>query len=330
MKFLRFLKCESPYILLYGVVFFATLLILFTDPDVNWHTDTLLYTVFIVLIVLACFLVIRYRIEKRNMRLFTIGDSNGLSMEAAHYQTMLQQMEKKYLRQLNEVRQNQQNYYDFIMSWFHEIKTPISVLRLMQQTRIDQSSLADEVEKIEHYVDLALYYAKSDSFNQDYDIRSYLLAPIIKEQIKAHSKTFISKKIKVKFDDCAFAVQTDKKWLSFILSQLLSNALKYTPENGTISIHCTEEKSELWLFVKDNGIGIPAEDIPRVFNRGFTGENGRQYARSTGMGLYLAQELAKKLGHTISCSAKKGHYTEMTIHFPHHNDPYRELLKSEH
>ncbi len=328
MNFRRFLKYERPYLLIYAALFLTTIAVFWADPGISLHRQTLMYALILVTFLLVCFLVYRYMTTMHAVRNRDGEDTEPLSLEAVAYRDAIDEMQVAHIRALNEVQAKQMEYYDFIVSWFHEIKTPISVLRLMQQTEIDPRGLEKEVARIEHYVDQALYYAKLDSFNQDYEIINCDLEQLAKEAVKTHAATFISRKVRIQLDLPPTIVQSDPKWLSFIVNQLLSNALKYTGDNGEISIASRVTQDEKQLIVRDNGIGIEAKDVPRVFNRGFTGSNGRAHAKSTGMGLYLAQELSRKLGHYLTCESVVGEYTSFTIHFPKHHDPYWDTVRS--
>jgi Signal transduction histidine kinase len=327
MSFWRFLKYERPYYIWYGAAFLLTVAVFATDPQSSWHWPTFFYALVLVLIWLAAFAAYRYTRNLQAIRRLQSEDTEPLSLEAEAYRDTLEESGIAHIRSLNEVHARQKEYYDFIISWFHEIKTPISVLRLMQQTEIDPQSLNEELSRIEHYVDQALYYAKLDSFNQDYEIVNCDLEPLVKDIIKAHSKAFISKRIRVQLELPPTIVQSDSKWLLFIINQITTNSLQYTGEHGEISVKAMSTPDEKLLILRDNGIGIDAKDLPRIFNRGFTGMNGRTHAKSTGMGLYLAQELSKKLGHYITCESAPGEGTEFTIHFPKHHDPYLDTLQ---
>ncbi|NQD69044.1 sensor histidine kinase, partial [Bacillus haikouensis] len=198
----------------------------------------------------------------------------------------------------------------------------------LQQTDMDAASLGEEITKIENYVDQALYYAKLDSFNQDYEIQVCDIIQISKNIVKSHSKTFFSKKISIHFQAETLTVQSDAKWLHFIVNQIITNSLKYTESLGQITISASDSQQEKQLIIQDNGIGISQKDLPRIFNRGFTGETGRIHAKSTGMGLYLAQQLSNKLGHYITCKSAAGSYTRFIIHFPQDSDPYLLMQKT--
>ncbi|KGE20151.1 sensor histidine kinase [Paenibacillus wynnii] len=329
MRFWRFIKYERSYLFLYALGFLLTISVFATDPHISWSWQTFFYSLILNLFCLAAFLLYRYLKNVQAIRCMYDVDTEPLSLEAEAYREAIEQLEIKHIRALNDVQDKQKEYYDFIVSWFHEIKTPIAILRLMQQTETDPKSLDEEVSRIEHYVDQALYYAKLDSFNQDYEIVNCNLELMAKEAVKSHSKTFISKKIGIHLDVEPTIVQSDSKWLSFIINQLVTNSLKYTNNHGQISISTHVTQQEKQLILRDNGIGIDLKDLPRIFNRGFTGTNGRVFKKSTGMGLYLAQELSKKLGHYISCesAAGMGSFTEFIIHFPKNHDPHLNMLQ---
>jgi signal transduction histidine kinase len=328
MTFLHFLTYERPYIYLYLVGFLISGTVFFTDNNGGWAWGTFYYAFALSSIVLLGFLLYRYQQTVRVIRQMKSEDYDSLSLEGEFAKAHIDELKRAHIREMNQIQERKNEHYDFIVSWFHEIKTPIAVLRLLQQTDMDADSLREEISKIENYVDQALYYAKLDSFNQDYDIRNCDIIQISKEIVKSHSKTFFSKKIRIEIKADSLEVQSDPKWLRFIVNQLVTNSLKYTEHGGEIIISSFDSPKEKQLLILDNGIGISQKDLPRVFNRGFTGETGRTFTKSTGMGLYLAQQLSNKLGHFISCTSEVGKFTQFIIHFPLDSDPYLILKKT--
>lgn len=322
MTFFRFLRYEKSYICVYLIGFMLMATVFFLDVNINFTWGTFLYAFALCTIVLIGFLVFRYQQNVRAIHNIDHEAFDRLSLEAEQMQQLMDEMRKEHIREMNAVQEKQKEHYDFIVSWFHEIKTPIAVLHLIQQTDIDANSLREEIEKIENYVDQALYYAKLDSFNQDYSIGSCDMIGIVKDTVRDHSKTFISKKVRILLPSESMSVQSDSKWLKFIVNQLLTNSLKYTDNSGEILIGTNETPQEKQPIIRDNGIGITPQELPRIFNRGFTGETGRTYSKSTGMGLYLAQQLSNKLGHYITCTSEVSSYTEYIIHFPKDDDPF--------
>ncbi|WP_168123814.1 sensor histidine kinase [Paenibacillus sp. HB172176] len=329
MRLWRFFRYERPYLVVCAAVFLLTVLIFATDPEARFRWQNFFYALALVVLLLAGFFLYRYASQSNAIRGMKDGHAPPQSLEAEACRDALEEQEISHIRALNTVQAKQKEHYDFIMSWFHEIKTPIAVLRLMQQTEIDAKSLEEELSRIEYFVDQALYYAKLDDFNQDYEITRCELEQTVKQTVKLHAKTFISKKIKLHLQLQPMNIQSDSKWLLFIVNQIITNALKYTPAqgDGEIIIKTAETAADKQLIIEDNGIGIEPKDLPRIFNRGFTGSNGRIHTKSTGMGLYLAQELSRKLGHYITCESAPGGPTVFTIHFPRNHDLHLSVLQ---
>ena len=190
---------------------------------------------------------------------------------------------------------------DYYTLWAHQIKTPIAAMRLILQGEEKEESreLLSELFKIEQYVEMVLCYLRLDSDNSDFVIKEQALDPIIRQAIRRYAPQFIRKKLTVEYEGTDARVITDEKWLLFVLEQVLSNAIKYT-NKGKIRVYMMDKI----LVVEDTGIGIKEEDIPRIFEKGFTGYNGRSYKKATGIGLYLSKRICKKLSHKISVESK--------------------------
>ncbi len=206
---------------------------------------------------------------------------NGLLQE--HQQTMQQAIN------------NQQDQKDYIDSWVHEIKVPLAAITLLVQSVEDDIPekkyylLENELGKIDEYVEQVLYYARLDSFSRDYLLQEYSLKEIVQSVVRTQANYFIQKRLQFSIEGEDEAVLTDRKWVIFIFRQLLSNAVKYTPEGGTITVLISKNKQGIYLSLKDSGIGIPMQDQRRIFDKGFTGENGRKSEQhSTGLRLYFA------------------------------------------
>lgn len=229
---------------------------------------------------------------------------------------------QNYTNELQTLYDEKREHQEFIISWIHEVKIPIAASRLLIENSDDMSTelladkFEDELNKIDNYIEQALYYSRIDSFSKDYFITEVHVNQIIKNSVKKYAKLFISKGIHFYMEAKEQFVQSDSKWLGFVIDQIIANSLKYTDENGKIAIQFDEDSKEKRLIIEDNGIGIKPEDINRVFERGFTGSIGRSYAKSTGIGLYLAKQLAKKLGHDITIESEEHKFTKVIIHFP--------------
>ncbi|WP_225046979.1 sensor histidine kinase [Lacticaseibacillus kribbianus] len=211
----------------------------------------------------------------------------------------------------------------FIDSWVHEIKVPLAASTLLLDSLDGQApekpldDMALQLDAIDHYVEQVLYYSRLDSFSKDYLLQEYALRPVLDAAVVAQRNSFIARRIGFSATGDATVV-TDAKWLGFILAQLLSNALKYTAPGGSLTAAIESGRDEVTLSLTDSGIGIPEDELHRVFEKGFTGTNGRNAnQKSTGLGLYLAQRLGHKLGHRLTIASTPGQGTTVTIHFPH-------------
>lgn len=213
----------------------------------------------------------------------------------------------------------QQEYREFIEAWVHEIKTPIASSKLMLENNHSEFSreLNIELNKIEDYIEQALYYARSSSANKDYLVKEFNLKECVSNVIKRNAKLFINKRIMLELSDFDQAVYSDEKWIEFIINQILANSINYCNKvESKISIFTSVHEHNLILHIVDNGVGIDKKDIGRVFEKGFTGENGRLYRKSTGIGLYLCKTLADKLHIGITITSKKDIGTEVKLIFP--------------
>ena len=210
---------------------------------------------------------------------------------------------------------------EYMTLWTHQIKTPITAMQLLLQepdeTMISdrkRRELLDQLFEIEQYVDMALQYTRLDTITSDFLFQEYRLFDLVKQAVKYFARTFISKKLSLDMKETDTVVVTDGKWLLFVIKQLLSNALKYT-DRGVISVYMHPDHTQT-LVIKDTGIGIAAEDPPRIYERGFTGENGRLQKKSTGIGLYLSKTILGRLGHRIVIISETGRGTRVELRSP--------------
>lgn len=229
----------------------------------------------------------------------------------ADYQNLIRAMFSDKAALLSESSSSYSLMVDYYSMWAHQIKTPIAAMRLLLQCEDtpENKELMDELFKIEQYVEMVLCYLRLDSVSSDYVIREYDLDNIIRQAVRKYAPRFIRKKIKLEYDNVNCKVLSDEKWLLFVIEQVLSNSLKYT-DYGTIQI-CLEAPKILCL--RDTGIGIAPEDLPRIFEKGFTGYNGRADKKSTGIGLYLCRRIADRLGHRIIVTSEVGKGTLVRI-----------------
>ena len=231
----------------------------------------------------------------------------------ADYQALLQAVCAHRAELAAENDNRYRDLTDYFTLWAHQVKTPIAAMQLLLQS--DESThsreLSAELFKIEQYVEMVLSYLRLGSDNTDYLFRRCALDEIVRGCVRKYARLFILRKISLDFQPTQMTVLTDEKWLSFVIEQLLSNALKYTPEGGRIRIL----KDGCCLVIADNGIGIRSEDLPRVFEKGFTGFNGREDKKSTGIGLYLCRQIMNQLNHGLTITSRPGAGTRVYLQF---------------
>lgn len=217
-----------------------------------------------------------------------------------------------------EYERDNRQYREYVELWVHEIKTPIACAKLIIENdkNITTLHIDDELRKIDGFVEQALFYARSTSLEKDFKVEKTTLKELVTSAIKTYSKSIIQIGGGVKLDSLDYEVYTDKKWISFIIGQVIHNATKYEKGNLLIRFYASTYENGVYLVIADNGIGIQEEDISRVFDKGFTGENGRRYNKSTGIGLYLCNKLCEKMNMKITLSSIVNQGTEVKIYFP--------------
>ena len=220
------------------------------------------------------------------------------------YQALCQALASERAALALEDRNRLQDMTDYYTLWAHQIKTPIAAMRLLLQEE-PRPELEGELLKIEQYVEMVLGYLRLGSDTTDYVLRDCGLDALVRQAVRKYARLFILKKISLDFQETGKTVLTDEKWLAFVVEQLLSNAIKYTPEGGCVRVYGDGET----LVIADSGIGIRPEDLPRVFEKGFTGFNGREDKKSTGIGLYLCRQVMDRLNHGVSIASRPGQGT---------------------
>ena len=233
---------------------------------------------------------------------------------------ILGQVDKSMHEQVNKYKYLQEDYKEFIELWIHEVKLPLTTSKMIIENNKNKvtRSIEEELDSIENYVEQALFYARSSAVEKDY-IRKCNLKDIVNESIKKNKTSLIEEKVDINIHDLDNVVSTDSKWIVFILGQIIQNSVKYRNKKSLLNIEVYSEpkKDNTVLYIKDNGIGIKKEEISRVFDKGFTGTNGRLAGKkSTGIGLYLCRNLCEKLGVSINVKSTDGEGTVVSLVFP--------------
>ncbi|MCM1135029.1 MAG: sensor histidine kinase [Clostridium sp.] len=274
------------------------------------NPDTIFFILFIWLTILAAGSTILFYRRKREMdallhmteelsKRYLTAELMKLPQRADDrvFYRILKLAEKSMLEEIETFKQERTEYKEYIEQWIHEVKTPITAMRLLCENNSSPftKELLTQLEKVNSYTEQALYYARSEHAETDYSIREIRLSDVIHLAIADNKYLLRQNNVSVNVEETELTVYSDDKWLRFILNQLIVNAVKYRTANPSLQFHAEQKDCRVLLSVADNGIGIPAEDLPRIFEKGFTGRNGRTVQGSTGLGLYLCKRLCGKL-----------------------------------
>ena len=272
----------------------------------------------------AVFCVLDHLRVRKKCRLLTLPQNADAALpaelppaetpEEARYQALLEQMRRQFAAERAAAQARYGQMIDYYTVWAHQIKTPIAAMRLTLQCE-DQPlarSISSELLRIEQYVQMAMTYLRLDSDETDYAFRTQPLDPIIRQAVRRFSGEFILRKLRLDYEPVDRTVVTDEKWLTFVLEQLLSNALKYT-RSGSIRIFLRDEHT---LCIADTGIGIAPDDLPRIFEKGFTGATGRAEQSASGLGLYLCRRICAALSIAIRAESTLGAGTAVLLTLP--------------
>ena len=264
---------------------------------------------------------------KRLLQLLDQLDEKTLLMEIAERPGFLDAKIVSYILKQNnkyqndkiaEMQKQSRDYRDFLDTWVHEIKTPITSARLIIENEKNPTTLKieDELRKIDNFVELVLYYARSSDVEKDFKVENTTLKALVSTALKTYSKPIIQAGGRIHMEGMDIPVCADSKSCSFIIGQVISNAIKYRQEEFRLEFRSQVQKNRIALLIHDNGIGISRADLSRVFDKGFTGENGRRFPKSTGIGLYLCKKLCDRMNIAISISSEKRQGTTVALYFP--------------
>lgn len=232
---------------------------------------------------------------------------------------ILRDSNKAMIEKVNEYRRIQEEYKEYIELWIHEVKLPIATSRMIiENNRNDVTKrIEEEIAEIEAYTEQALYYARSSHVNKDYYVTECDLKDIVNEAVKKNKQSLIRQRMRIVIEDIDHKVYSDPKWCQFILGQIIDNSIKYRKEKDSeICFEAEERKDRVILYIRDNGIGIKKGEAGRVFDKGFTGTNGRKGKKSTGIGLYLCKKLCDKLGIGIEMESEENVGCTVKLIFP--------------
>lgn len=239
--------------------------------------------------------------------------------EGALYNEVLHDMGKAMSEKINHYKRDSQEYKEYIELWIHEVKIPIAAAQMIIENHKNEitKEIETQIRKIERYTEQVLYYARSNEVEKDYYIKNLTLEELVNEALVDSRKELILLDTSINLHDLQTEVKSDGKWIVFILGQLIGNSIKYVGDRPLcLEIYGEEEREKVKLHVKDNGIGVKETELQKVFDKGFTGSNGRNGKKSTGIGLYLCKKLCNRLGHGIELRSKEKEGCEVILTFP--------------
>ena len=329
MKLNRYLKDKLYFIILF-ITFLSLIILLLLGFKVSLELIIVIISLLVIFAILV--LIIEYlkkrsfynefvnivdKLDKKYLVIEMLNPSNFQEGEILYNE--LYEINKSMLENIKNYEISMNDFKDYIEMWIHEVKIPLSSLVLMIHNNKNNisSKMVDQVNRLDNYVDQVLFYVRAENAEKDYLIKKTELNKVINKIALKNKDYILENNICFSVLDCEKKVLTDSKWLEFIIDQIINNSIKYKRDiaSSFIKIYTEENNEEIRLIIYDNGIGIDAKDLPRVFDKTYTGTNGRLKSKSTGMGLYIAKNLCEKLGHKIAIESKVNEYTKVIITF---------------
>lgn len=329
MKLSRYLKDKLYFIILF-ITFLSLIILLLVGFKVSLELIIVIISLLVIFAILV--LIIEYlkkrnfynefinivdKLDKKYLVIEMLNPPNFQEGEILYNE--LYEINKSMLENIKNYEISMNDFKDYIEMWIHEVKIPLSSLVLMIHNNKNNisSKMVDQVKRLDNYVEQVLFYVRAENAEKDYLIKKTELNKVINKIALKNKDYILENNICFSVLDCEKKVLTDSKWLEFIIDQIINNSIKYKRDiaSSFIKIYTEENNEEIRLIIYDNGIGIDAKDLPRVFDKTYTGTNGRLKSKSTGMGLYIAKNLCEKLGHKIAIESKVNEYTKVIITF---------------
>lgn len=339
MSFSNYLK-DKLYTIVLSLIAFGILLLIFFAFKVD--SGVIIASSFVLVILFVCLFLIDY-LRKKKFYTDLLSNIEALDKSYLVLETLvkpefydgkllyqaLYEINKSMSENVNSIKEQWDDFKNYIEMWIHEVKIPLATLILISNNHKDKfdKKVRTQLKRLEDYVDQVLYYARCENAEKDYLIKETDLSKVVKNVGLKNMDALLENKIDYNVDNTNVKVLTDSKWLEFILEQIVNNSIKYKRniDNSYIKIFVRDEKNKTTLIIEDNGLGIKESDLKQVFDKTFTGENGRIKGKSTGMGLFIAKNMCEKLGHKIKIESALNEYTRVYISFA--KDKYYEVLK---
>ena len=322
MSLWKYLKERKLYFILVIFILLIVDITLFLDPNLSESIDTLIYINMLSILTTIIFIIMGYSRYKRELNQFIHNIKENSNMEDNYIDKEIKSIIEEKKEEVDSLRNELEEINDYMTNWIHEVKIPISVLQMIGKriNEVDSSreiskQINSQVSRIDKLVEQAMYSSRAGNYNSDFLINEVDLGQVVKEVIKKNKYPFIYNKIDLQVSEINKTILTDKKWITHIIELILDNAIKYSDVGGKIEVYLKENKKGCELHIKDYGMGIVPQDIDRVFDKGFTGENGRKRTKSTGMGLYISKKILNKLSHDINVISTSGEFCDVYITF---------------
>lgn len=335
MKIIDYLKSNKVYILLYILFILLFNINVYIDPGIDMGKDSLIYLNLIFALALVLFII--YDFFKKKKEFDTILDTVKVIDSVDVNEEFKDGIEKELIRQIKEehiywmnkmekIEDELKDANDYMTDWIHQVKIPISILEIMSK-RVDDAEISKninrEIKRIDSLVEQALYIIRSGEYSSDFSIEEVEIDKVIRNVIKKNRYLFIYNKLEIDISEIGFSVYTDRKWIAHIIELIIDNACKYSHEGGKIEIFPEKREKSLVVHIKDYGEGIDKVDLDRIFEKGFTGKNGRNRFKSTGMGLYISKKILTALGDDIEVNSVEGEFCDVSIIFNKRHDFFK-------
>ncbi|WP_252250186.1 sensor histidine kinase [Clostridium sp. ZBS13] len=321
MKISDYIKLNKIWLISNLIIFMIINSILYSSTTISRSFQDIVYMD--ILILFTIFIVFTYGFIKEKNKYSNILkcneelDNKISDFHLNVFSNVLEKQNLEHLKREEHLKSNINDFEDYITKWVHDIKINIAVINLLLENLEENESqkIISEIKQMEFSVNQMLYVTRANNYNLDIKSEQVEIKDEIRKAIKENTEFFINKNIEIIFQVESFNVTSDRKWVHYILSQIMNNSSKYTDENGQLHIYSKEDSKAYYLHIKDNGIGIPKEDINRIFQKGFTGKNGRIRTKSTGIGLYYAKKMCTALNIDLKVESQEEEYTEFILSF---------------
>lgn len=314
-----YIKINKIWLASYMIIFIIVNCILYSSSTINKSFQDIMYMD--ILIILTVSITFTYGLIKERHKYNNILQGNEkLDKKAKDFHlkilsNMLEKQKLEHLKVEESLKSNINDFEDYITKWVHDIKINIATIYLLLENQYEAGKIISKMKQMEFSVNQVLYVTRANNYNLDIKSEKTVVKDEIRKAIRENAEFFMNRNIEIAVEVEEFSIISDRKWIQYIICQIINNSSKYTNENGQLHIFSKEDSKAYYLHIKDNGIGIPKEDINRIFNKGFTGKNGRTKTKSTGIGLYYAKKMCNNLNIDLKVKSEEGQYTEFILSF---------------